>query len=71
MQLMHIDEVVGFIIQQYFKERGNKECMSRHRLACTRCRALTSSTWRPGPVELRRCVMRVVSSILLGVCVLV
>jgi hypothetical protein len=49
MQMMYIDEVVGFIIQQFLKERGNKESMSRHRLACTRCKALTSSTWRPGP----------------------
>ena len=46
---MHLDEVVGLIIQSFFKERGSKDCMSRHRLPCTRCRALTSSTWRPGP----------------------
>jgi len=46
---MHLDEVVGLIIQKFFKERGLKDCMSRHRLPCTRCRVLTSSTWRPGP----------------------
>ncbi len=46
---MHLDEVVGIIIQAYFKERHVKECMSRHRLPCTLCRTLISSTWRPGP----------------------
>ena len=46
---MHLDEVVGLIIQAYLKERHVKECMSRHRLPCTMCRTLTSSTWRPGP----------------------
>ena len=46
---MHVDEVVGLIIQQYYAAHPVKQTMSRHRLACTRCRTLVSSTWRPGP----------------------
>jgi len=46
---MHLDEVVGHIIQQYYAQHPAKQMMSRHKLPCTRCRALTSSTWRPGP----------------------
>jgi len=46
---MHLDEVVGFIIQQYYAQYPVKQTMSRHKLPCTRCRTLVSSTWRPGP----------------------
>ena len=46
---MHLDEIVGHIIQSYYKEKKIKECMSRFKLPCTYCRCLTSSTWRPGP----------------------
>ena len=46
---MHLDEIVGIIIQAYYKEVGSKtNCMSRQKLPCTRCRAHLSSTWRPG-----------------------
>ena len=47
---MFLDEIVGMIIQEYYKESGSKtNCMSRQKLPCTRCRANLSSTWRPGP----------------------
>ena len=46
---MHLDEVVGNIIQKYYEQNPSKKLMSRHKLPCTRCRALISSTWRPGP----------------------
>lgn len=47
---MQLDEVIGIIIQAYYKEMGcKKHCMSRLKLPCTRCGAHLSSTWRPGP----------------------
>lgn len=46
---MNIDQIVGFIIQQYYRENGTCKLMSRQKLPCTRCRTLVSSTWRPGP----------------------
>ena len=47
---MLLDEIVGMVIQSYYKEKQNKKsCMSRQKLPCTRCKALLSSTWRPGP----------------------
>lgn len=47
---MQLDEVVGLIIQSYYKDIGvKKSCMSRQKLPCTRCGAHLSSTWRPGP----------------------
>lgn len=47
---MNIDQVVGLIINEYFKCKGSKKnIMSRHKLPCTYCKALFSPTWRPGP----------------------
>lgn len=46
---MHVDEVVGHIIQKYYEQNPGKKLMSRHKLPCTRCRTVVSSTWRPGP----------------------
>ena len=47
---MHIDEVVGLIISEYYKQKGTKQkIMSRHKLPCTFCKTLVSPTWRPGP----------------------
>jgi len=46
---MHIDEVVGLLVQQYYIQYPTKQTMSRSKLPCTRCRTLVSSTWRPGP----------------------
>ena len=46
---MHLDEIVGMIINAYYKESGNSSCMSRQKLPCTRCGAHLSPTWRPGP----------------------
>ena len=46
---MHLDEVVGLIIQKYYEQHPSKKLMSRHKLPCTRCSTLVSSTWRPGP----------------------
>ncbi len=46
---MNLDQVVGFIIQQYYHSRTEAKIMSRHKLPCTRCGTFVSSTWRPGP----------------------
>lgn len=46
---MHLDEIVGMLIQSYYNEHGSSSCMSRQKLPCTRCGAHISSTWRPGP----------------------
>lgn len=46
---MHVDLVVGYLIQKYYEAHPIKQTMSRHKLPCTRCRAVVSSTWRPGP----------------------
>lgn len=46
---MHLDDIVGLIIQSYYKDSPQSSCMSRHKLPCTRCKAYVSSTWRPGP----------------------
>jgi len=46
---MHLDDIVGLIIQSYYKDSSQSSCMSRHKLPCTRCGAYLSSTWRPGP----------------------
>lgn len=47
---MHLDEVVGFIISEYYKQKNDtQKVMSRHKLPCTRCRDVTSTAWRPGP----------------------
>ena len=48
---MHLDEVVGYIISEYYKAQKCKtqQVMSRHKLPCTRCRRMMSTTWRPGP----------------------
>lgn len=46
---MNLDQLVGFIIQQYYQSNGSSKIMSRHKLPCTRCSAFISSTWRPGP----------------------
>jgi len=47
---MHIDEVVGHVIQLWWREQNpGKNLMSRQKLPCTRCRTVVSTTWRPGP----------------------
>jgi hypothetical protein len=48
---MHLDEVVGAIIAEYYRCTGaNKQkVMSRQKMPCTHCRTMTSTTWRPGP----------------------
>lgn len=46
---MALDDVVGYIIQQYFSLKKDGTSMSRYKLPCTRCRAMVSTTWRPGP----------------------
>lgn len=47
---MHIDEVVGYIISEYYKQKNvTQKVMSRQKLPCTRCGVLMSTTWRPGP----------------------
>ena len=50
LDIMHIDEVVGLIINEFYKQRGTKQkIMSRHKLPCTFCQTMVSPTWRPGP----------------------
>lgn len=46
---MNLDQLVGFIIQQYYQCAGTSKIMSRRKLPCTRCQTFISSTWRPGP----------------------
>ncbi len=46
---MNLDQVVGFIIQQYYMNNESSKIMSRHKLPCTHCGTFISSTWRPGP----------------------
>ena len=47
---MHLDEVVGMIISEYYKQKKDtQKVMSRQKLPCTRCGAVLSTTWRPGP----------------------
>ena len=47
--MTRLDEVIGLIIQQYYQNKNTNRIMSKHRLPCTRCGTLVSSTWRPGP----------------------
>lgn len=47
---MHLDEVVGMIISEFYKQKKDtQKVMSRQKLPCTRCGAVLSTTWRPGP----------------------
>lgn len=46
---MALDDVVGYIIQQYFNLQKEGSSMSRFKLPCTRCQTMVSTTWRPGP----------------------
>lgn len=46
---MQLDEIVGQIIQQYYKSTMSVKAMSRQKLPCTRCRTHVSTAWRPGP----------------------
>lgn len=47
--MLSVDEVVGLIINEYYKQHSNQKVMSKKRMACTRCRTHISPTWRPGP----------------------
>ena len=46
---MHLNDVIGIIIQKFYEEHLSSKLMSRHKLPCTRCKTMVSSTWRPGP----------------------
>lgn len=47
---MHLDEVVGIIISEYYKQHeSGHRVMSRQKMPCTRCGTMLSTTWRPGP----------------------
>lgn len=46
---MQLDDIVGQIIQEYYKCCLSTKTMSRQKLPCTRCRTYVSTAWRPGP----------------------